>query len=113
MKKLLRFLSGGKYSRFPRFNSRRLELEHLEDRVVPAGNILVSTDGAGAQQLLQEYTPAGALVSSVGIPPGGTAENARDLVADGSGNVLVYNGTFDPYLSTYGSGAWSHTTYSG
>ena len=38
---------------------------------------------------------------SVAIPPGGVAEDARDLAADASGNILVYNGTFDPYLSTY------------
>ncbi len=93
--------------------SRRPVLENLESRLPLAGNLLVSTDGP-AQQLFQEYTPAGSLVQSVAIPPGGTAENARDLVADDSGNVLFYNGTFSPYLTTRSAeGDWSHVTYAG
>src|SRR4051794_29640615 len=81
----------------------RLNLVALEDRVVPVADILVSTDGAAAQQMLQEFTPGGSLVRQATIPAGGaTAEDARDIVADPStGSVLVYNGTNDPYLSTY------------
>jgi hypothetical protein len=89
-------------------------VRHLEDRVLPA-NILVSTDGAYPQQHFREYTTAGVLVRSVNIPPGGTAEDARDLAADSNGNVLFYNGTFSPYLSTYNAhtGAWAHQTHAG
>src|SRR5262249_18284514 len=95
-------------------SSRHLDVELLEDRLVPAANLLVSTDGAAPQQLLQEYTSGGTLVRSLAIPPGGPAEDARDLVADSSGNILVYNGTFSPYLSTYSSsGSWSHPTFAG
>src|SRR5262249_4859030 len=97
-----------------RKSSRHLDVELLEDRLVPAANLLVSTDGAAPQQLLQEYTSGGTLVRSLAIPPGGPAEDARDLVADSSGNILVYNGTFSPYLSTYStSGSWSHQTFAG
>src|SRR5687768_14867882 len=89
------------------------QLERLEDRLAPAGNILVSTNGLSTQ-LLQEYTPSGTLVQSQDIPAGGVAEDARDLVADSTGSILLYNGTFDPYLSTLStSGTWSHQTYSG
>ena len=48
------------------------------------------------------------------IPPGGPQEDARDLAAGPDGRVHVYNGTFDPYLSTLDTaGAWSHRTYAG
>src|SRR5262245_6278828 len=97
--------------RWPR---RPLSLERLEDRLAPSANILVSVDGSYPQQQFREYTPSGALVRTVVVPPGGAAEDARDLVADASGNVYLYNGTFDPYLSTYSTGGtWSHRTYSG
>jgi PKD repeat protein len=92
-----------------------MRLERLEDRLAPAANILVSADGNGGQQLLLEYTTAGVLVNTVVIPPGGSQGNARDLVADAAGNVLVYNATYKPYLSTYDpvTGTWTHRTYSG
>src|SRR5438105_3315235 len=93
---------------------RRLRLLALEDRIVPA-DLLVSTDASPTQQVMRQYTQAGALVQQATIPPGGLAEDARDLVADpNTGSVLVYNGTNDPYLSTYDPyGAWSHRTYPG
>src|SRR5437868_5038637 len=110
MRKLFSAIFGRKPRMIRKLYTPRPELEPLEDRVVPAGNILVSTDGPAPQQLFQEYTPAGALVRSVAIPPGGVAEDARDLAADANGNILAYNGTFDPYLSTYAGGSWSQTT---
>ena len=95
-----------------RSRSRKLALEGLEQRLALAGNLLVST--GATQQLFQEYTPTGSLVQSVVIPPGGPAEDARDLVADTSGNRLFYNGTFSPYLSTHSAaGTWSHQTHAG
>jgi hypothetical protein len=91
----------------------KLAVETLEDRLTPA-NLLVSTDGPYPQELLREYTPQGQLINSVVIPPGGPQEEARDLVATSDGNIHVYNGTFDPYLSTYSlSGAWTHRTHPG
>jgi hypothetical protein len=92
-------------------------LERLEDRSVPAGNLLVTVAGPYPQHLFREYTPAGTLVRSVNIPPtpGSTFDYARDLVEDPSGNVYVYNGTFTPYLATYNpaTASWSQTTSSG
>lgn len=79
-----------------------------------SGNILISTSNT-----LYEYTPAGAWVRTVSIPyPGGTrptTETARDVVVDASGNLALYNGTFDPYLSRYNvaAGTWTHETYAG
>lgn len=98
-----------------RSGHRRPNLEHLEERLAPTANILVTTDGSFPQQALKEFTPAGALVRSVVVPPGGAAEDARDLLLDTSGNVLIYNGTNDPYLSTYNlaGGTWAHRTHSG
>src|SRR5262245_37272750 len=113
MRNLLTALVQRKLRTCRKSHDRRPTLEILEDRLTPAGNILVSTDGPAAQQLLQEFTPAGSLVRSVAIPPGGPAEDARDLVSDPSGNVLVFNGTNDPYLSTYAGGSWSQATYPG
>jgi hypothetical protein len=107
------------FSRKPRTSrkpkSRRQPVfETLEDRLAPAANILVSIDGSYPQQLLKEYTPGGTLVRSLTIPPGGSQEEARDLVADAAGNIHVYNGTFDPYLSTLSpANTWSHRTHSG
>ena len=43
----------------------RATLEILEDRLVPAGNLLVTTAGAYPQQFFKEFTPTGTLVRSV------------------------------------------------
>jgi|GEM_PF-2385682 len=79
-----------------------------------SGNVLVSTGNT-----LSEYTQAGAWVRTVPIPyPGGTrpgTETARDMVVDASGNLALYNGTFDPYLSQYdvATESWAHATHTG
>jgi hypothetical protein len=85
-------------------------LERLEDRLAPAGNLLVSAPG----QYFREYTPTGSIVRAVAIPQPGDA-NARDLVGDATGRIFFYNGTFTPFLSTYSSSSatWTHTTASG
>jgi hypothetical protein len=92
-------------------------VEALEDRLVPAGDILVTAAGPYPQHLFQEYTPSGALVRSVNIPatPGSSFDYARDLVQDPSGKVYVYNGTFTPYLAAYdpASNSWAQSTYAG
>jgi hypothetical protein len=77
------------------------------------GNILVST-----RNVLYEYTESGTLVQSYAIPsPPGTSytESARDIVSTNPGEVLIYNGTFDPFLTTLETlpATWSHETYQG
>ncbi len=94
--------------------ARRLHLEHLEDRVVLAANILATLESGGSQ-LLQEFTPDGTLLSSNVIPPGGSAGDARDLTVGPAGDIHVFNGTSNPYLSTHdaATSTWSHTTFAG
>jgi hypothetical protein len=79
------------------------------------GNLVVTYENN-----LLEYTLAGALVQSTSIPyPGGASctpcEHARDVAVPGFDRAHVYNGTFDPYMSTFNAatGTWSHQTYSG
>jgi hypothetical protein len=76
------------------------------------GNIVISCDNT-----IKEYTRAGVLVQSTSVPyPGSdSTPKARDLVVDRSGNVEVFNGTFDPYLSALNvaQGTWSHLTFTG
>lgn len=93
-------------------------LEVLEDRVVPAGNLLVSVYGSYPQNQFREYTPTGSLVRTVTVPmPTGSSgwDEARDLTVDSAGKVSIYNGTFNPYLATYNpsTSTWSQTTYTG
>jgi hypothetical protein len=96
---------------------RKPAVEALEDRLVPAGNLLVTVAGPYPQHLFREYTPTGALVRSVNIPPtpGSSFDYARDLVEDPSGKVYIYNGTFTPYLAAYDptTNSWTQTTYAG
>ncbi|ETX02789.1 MAG: hypothetical protein ETSY1_02255 [Candidatus Entotheonella factor] len=76
------------------------------------GGILAQTG-----DVIYEYDANNTLLSSVSIPYPGTSstESARDLVVDSQGLVHVYNGTFDPYLSTYdpANGTWTHVTFEG
>jgi PKD repeat protein len=86
----------------------------LEDRVVPAGNLLVSLNGPNASQVVREYTPSGTLVRSIDIPSNGEAFfDARDLVSGTDGKISVYNGTFTPKLATYDGTAWTQTPFDG
>ena len=76
------------------------------------GNILVSEN-----EMLNEYTPEGVLVDSRSIPyPTGDhpiSESARDSVRDEAGDIHVFNGTFDPYLTTLRveTESWEHHTH--
>jgi hypothetical protein len=92
-----------------------LGVELLEDRVTPTANLLVSTSVSYPQQRFMEFTSSGQLVRSVTIPPGGPQQEAHDLIADPTGDVLVFNGTANPYLSTRDAdtGAWSQRTLPG
>jgi hypothetical protein len=95
----------------------RPTLEHLEDRLALSADILVTTAGSYPQQFVKEFTPTGSLVRQLTVPPplGSSGDTARDLVADPSGNVYVYNGTFTPSLATYNpnSNQWTQQNYSG
>jgi hypothetical protein len=118
MKSLLALLFRGAKPRANKtFRRSALALEQLEDRLIPAGNILATVAGPYPQHLFQEYTPTGTLVRSVNIPatPGSNFDYARDLVEDPSGKVYVYNGTFTPYLAAYNptTNSWSQSTYPG
>ncbi|WP_157758845.1 hypothetical protein [Cystobacter fuscus] len=78
------------------------------------GNVLISTENS-----VHEYTPNGTWVRTLPIPyPTGTrpvTESARDALVDANGNLQIYNGTFDPYLSRYDVAAqsWTHWTFTG
>jgi len=73
--------------------------------VLTPGNILVthSPVGVGTHALLQEYTTTGTLIRSIELPDfsEGDYADVRDVVLDFHGNVQIYNGTYDPRLTTY------------
>src|ERR671936_1409904 len=78
-----------------------LLLEQLEDRLAPAGNLLVSVYGPYPQNSFREYTPTGTLVRSITVPqPTGSSgwDEARDITVDAAAKVSIYNGTLNPYL---------------
>lgn len=64
--------------------------------------------------MLYEFTTSGVQVQSTEIPHPSIviSERARDIVLDSNGNATVYNGTYDPRLSTYDPVAqtWEHVT---
>src|SRR5262245_66570108 len=94
----------------PRQHNRTLQLEILEDRLAPAGNLLVSVYGSYPQNQFREYTPTGSLVRTVNVPmPTGSTswDEARDITVDSAGKVSSYNGTFTPSLATYNSATWT------
>jgi hypothetical protein len=90
---------------------RPLGLERLEDRVTPAGNILVSSLRLSpAGKFLTEVTQAGSVVRTINVP---SPTDQRDIIVAPNGDIDVFNGTFGPVLlSTYGasSGGWSSLT---
>jgi hypothetical protein len=74
-------------------------------------NVWVSTDNT-----IAEYTPSGTLItSSIAVPNGGGDTPARDLIVGTNGVLHIYNGTFDPHLSTYFpiTTTWTHQTHPG
>lgn len=100
-------------------SSRRLFLESLENRQLLAaftpGNILVSSAPFDQPAMLLEYTPTGELVQSVVVPhpTNSNIDKARDIVVDRSGKVEIYNGSYNPRLTTFDpvSGSFSHTNF--
>src|SRR6185437_1004403 len=102
--------------------SRRppLALERLEDRILLAGNLLITSEVPGRDAYnLKEYTQQGALVSSQSIPQAPASneyQDARGLSVGPSGNVNIYDGTFKPSLATLSAGttpSWSYQTLPG
>ena len=67
-----------------------------------AGNILVSNSPrTGGDPKLFEYTPFGQMVQEFDIPTFESTVGARDLVMDSTAKLQIYNGTFEPRLSTF------------
>src|SRR5262245_21611511 len=102
----------------PKQCNRKVELEILEDRMLLAGNLLVSVYGSYPQNQFRKYTSTGGLVRTVAVPmPTGSSswDEARDITVDSAGKVSIYNGTFTPSLATYNSSisTWSQTSYTG
>ncbi len=96
-----------------------LMLEQLEDRLLLAGNLIATTEVPGVINYnLIQYTQQGALVSSQNIPqaPGANEyEDARGLSVGPTGNVNIFDGTFNPSLATLAPATqtWSFQTSPG
>lgn len=64
-------------------------------------NLLVTTNASFNNPRLYEYSPLGTQVGDVSVqPPGGGDFPTRDLVADDSGVVHIFDGTADPFLTS-------------
>jgi hypothetical protein len=89
--------------RSSRTTRTRLTLEVLESRTLLAGNLFLTAQvpGVGDHNLLQ-YTQDGELVSSQPIPPPPNSSDgpeARGLSFGPSGDLFIYDGTFNPSLA--------------
>jgi hypothetical protein len=84
------------------------------------GSILISSTPDLASGTIREYTPAGVLVQTfaASAAPGGDTF-PRDIAMDSSGRINIWNGTFNPFLTTLtpglapGSGTSVHNTFTG
>ena len=75
------------------------------------GNLILVQDNQ-----IVEYTPSGSVIQSIAVPVSSSpGEHVRDIIVTPTGNIAVYNGTFDPVLSIYDplTGTWENTTFSG
>jgi hypothetical protein len=87
-----------------------IALEALEDRLLMAGDLLITSQVPGAEGYhLMQYTQQGALVSAQSIGEG------RGLTVDPSGNINIYEGTFTPALATLSATThnWSYQSMPG
>jgi hypothetical protein len=81
---------------------------------ITGGNLLFSSEDT-----LHEYTVEGIHVQSFPVPypvdPPRSTEYARDIVVGHRGIIHVFNGTFDPYLSSLNTVTthWTHRTHLG
>jgi len=79
-------------------------------------NLLVQSQAPGSLSFrIREFQLDGTEVQTIvpPLPPGSSDQwHPRDIVVREEGRLHLYNGTFDPYLSTFdpGSNSWSHTT---
>jgi adhesin/invasin len=94
---------------------RCLQLEALEDRLVPAGDILVTGSLPNVGNVFQEYTSTGSLIRTVPIPPvpNDSYGSVASIAQDANGNVYVWDGRSTLALAVYNaqSGNWSQLTY--
>lgn len=75
--------------------------DRVDYGVFTPGNILVSNSPLnGDVPTLYEYTPFGQLVREYEVPLV-DASGPRDVVADRTGNVYLFNGTFSPRLTRF------------
>jgi len=74
------------------------------------GNLLITNDKTDSG--VCEFTPAGKLVQQLRVPlidKGTAGKERRGLAVDGKGRLHIFNGTWQPYLSTYDpASGWSH-----
>lgn len=88
-----------------------LSTNPLKAATLTPENILVSSKDANT---ITEYTPSGSIVQTFAVSHPSN-EQVRDLTVDNQGQIHVYNGTFDPILSTIDpeTGTVTDTTFSG
>lgn len=87
----------------------------------PAGGVPISPGNLVISQenVLYEITRDGTIVQTISVPhpagPRPLPEYVRDVAIDRDGNLVVYNGTYDAYVSTYDvdTESWSHQTAEG
>ena len=78
-------------------------------------SILVSIE----DDQIREYGPTGTLIQTISVPypinPAPSSARVRDLVITQSGQLAIFNGTFDPYVSVHDPtlDTWHHETFLG
>src|SRR5690349_21658231 len=72
----------------------------LQAGPLTAGDILVSDIGFFNPSGVFEYTTMGSRVQTLAIPRLDDG-SARGLTVNAAGNVLLFNGTFGPFLTSY------------
>jgi hypothetical protein len=99
---------------------RYLCLERLEERAVPtAGGILLDSHNWTTGAAVYHYDQSGNLLGNpIAVPypgPSSPGEFGRSVGVDAAQNMYVYNGTFNPYLSTYdpATHTWSQHSFPG
>lgn len=89
-------------------------LKDAQSAPLTPGNILAASWDTG---LLSEYTPSGTLVQTFSVPDvdGDGFHELRDVKVDSDNRVQLYNGTFDPYLTSLDprSNSFQHHTFAG
>lgn len=84
---------------------------HVRATPLKGGDVIVSWAGYPSSYV-QEYTSTGSLVQSWNVTSQFSTEYARDVGVDGSGNIIIYNGTFSPFLTILNPITGAKTNYS-